>query len=383
MRKIETASEENLLRKQEIKEAVSATWQVDWTEFAVRPALRCIVGIAALLLLGLKLNNVGAGVMASSGALTAGFGAFYRFRWSRAAPMLLACLGISVSAFVSSITGHTIVGFTLVACFWAYGCGLLQTLGPGIWWVSLQCVIFALIASNFPVGLHESVTRTLLVLGGALLQSAVIMLFWRFDRQAERPASEPDDTVPFSIDAVKESARTFRSHLRANLSPATPIGRSALQLAVTVGLAAALSRLLPWGNGYWMPMTALIVVNTDWRQTFTKGLARIAGTLFGGGLATLLAVTLRPDPFTLVMLALTFAFLSYLFLRVNYAIYAIFITAYVVFQLATVGLPAAELVPARVLYTALGGVLALLLQIVWPVAVPDSREPLQEEARSV
>lgn len=370
-------AEERQLRREEVRSAVAATWQVDWSEFTLLPALRCLPGMAILLLLGLHFHNVGAGVMASSGALTVGFGSFYRFRWSRSAPMLLAALGITVAAFFSSLIGHTPLGFTLIAFFWAYLCGLLQVNGGGVWWISLQCVIFALIASNYPVGLGDTLTHTLLALGGALLEMLCIVLLWRL---AGTKPSVPDTEIPFSLDAIKESLAQFRAHLHTHRSPATRIGRSALRLAVTVGLAAALSRLLPLRNGYWMPMTALIVMTLDWRQTFTKSLARLAGTLAGGGLATLLAVSLRPGPLTLIALVLTFALLSYLFLRVNYAIYAIFITAYVVFQLASIGLPAADLIPARILYTALGGALALVVQLLWCVP-PAGTEDLPASER--
>jgi hypothetical protein len=362
-----TARAPRRLQSEEIQGAVSATWQVDWTEFALVPALRCLPGIALPLLLGLKFHNVGAGVMASSGALTVGFGSFYRFRWSRSAPMLLAVLGISLSAFISAIAEHTLLGFVLMACAWAYVCGLLRTLGDGIWWVSLQYVIFAMIASNFPVGFGNIVTRTLMVFGGGMLQALLIVLFWRITNGASRQGAATEDGIPFSMEAVRDSVRSFWSHLRRNLSPTTPIGRTALQLAVTVASAAAISRLLALHNGYWLPMTAVIVMNTDWRQTFTKGLGRVVGTLVGGGLATLLAVLLRPGPLELAGLVVLFAFFSFLFLRVNYGLYAIFITSYVVFQLAGVGLPTAELVPARIIATVLGGVLALVLQFVWPV----------------
>lgn len=379
----ETTREQRQVRKEEIKDALSATWQVEWAEFALYPALLCLPGIAILLLLGLEFHNVGAGVMASSGALTVGFGSFYRFRWSRSAPMLLATLGISFSAFISSLAEHTTLGFTLVACGWAYVCGLLQTLGTGIWWISLQCVIFAMIASNFPRGFGDIVTRTVMVFAGGLVQALLIMLFWRMERAPSDTGVGSPETIPYSATAVQESFRSFRSHLRDNLSPATPVGRTALQLAVIVALSAAFSRLLPLPNSYWLPMTAVIVMNTDWRQTFTKGMARIAGTVAGGGLATVLAVALHPGPLALVGLVVAFAFLSFLFLRVNYAVYAMFITAYVVFQLAGVGLPTAELVPARLLYTALGGVLALLLQFAWPVSSRERREVSSEGAGSV
>ena len=67
-------------------------------------------------------------------------------------------------------------------------------------------------------------------------------------------------------------------------------------------IAAALYRWLALPNGYWIPMTAAIVMKGTLRQTFQRGLARIIGTLAGAALATLIAATLRPDPWILAAL---------------------------------------------------------------------------------
>jgi uncharacterized membrane protein YccC len=50
---------------------------------------------------------------------------------------------------------------------------------------------------------------------------------------------------------------------------------------------------------------------------------------------------------------------------VNYAIFTVFVTAYVAFQLALVGLPESTVVVARIVSTLLGGGVALIAHLVW------------------
>ena len=70
-------------------------------------------------------------------------------------------------------------------------------------------------------------------------------------------------------------------------------------------------------------MTALLVLKPDFRQTLTRGVARIAGTLVGVEIATLIAAGIRPGALALAVLVIVFAWLCYSLLQVNYAIYVV------------------------------------------------------------
>ena len=60
-----------------------------------------------------------------------------------------------------------------------------------------------------------------------------------------------------------------------------------LRAAACVGLSLWLARLLGFSNGYWAPMTAMIVLKPGLSETGTRGLARLGGTIAGGATATL------------------------------------------------------------------------------------------------
>ena len=69
--------------------------------------------------------------------------------------------------------------------------------------------------------------------------------------------------------------------LWANLDLHSIACRHALRSTACVTLALAASRLLPVEHAYWMPMTAAIVLKPDFAATVNYGLLRVAGTLAG------------------------------------------------------------------------------------------------------
>ncbi|HEX6476435.1 MAG TPA: FUSC family protein, partial [Acidimicrobiales bacterium] len=174
------------------------------------------------------------------------------------------------------------------------------------------------------------------------------------------PVSEPDErTSPGRL-------RLVAIVMRANLTLSSSACRHALRLAVTVGVATLLYRVLPGSHSYWLPVTVLMVLKPDFSTTFVRGLGRVAGTLAGAVLATLLAATLHPGPAALTVLVVLMAFGAFTFYPANYGVYAVFLTGLVVFLVAFGGVPTDQAVVNRAFDTVAGGALALLAYAVWP-----------------
>ena len=154
--------------------------------------------------------------------------------------------------------------------------------------------------------------------------------------------------------------------LRANLGLESSTFRHALRLAATVGLATAVYRA--WGieRGYWITLTALIVLRPEFHDTIARGLARIAGTLAGAALATLIVWIYPPGHAALMVLIAVFVYGCYALFRINYAVFAACLTAYVIFLLMLSGIGEMTAATLRALYTIAGGALALLAYTVWP-----------------
>jgi uncharacterized membrane protein YccC len=145
-------------------------------------------------------------------------------------------------------------------------------------------------------------------------------------------------------------------------TPSAPILLdSPLVLATALVLATLLEKALGLQNGYWVPMTTLLVLRAQNRETVYRTLVRLGGTIAGAALATALTLWLRPARPTLIGLVAVSAFFSYLLLKTHYGLYAVALTSYVVFLLSFFGLPEPVVVKARVLGTALGGVVALVV----------------------
>ena len=188
---------------------------------------------------------------------------------------------------------------------------------------------------------------------------------WRI---ATVPADVPAQVAPqrrvptFAFPSIEDTIET----LRANMSQSSPFGRLAPRLAGTLALTTILGGVLPTAHGYWMPMTAVILLRPDFSQTALRGIARVVGTLIGAAFATALAAHVRPGSETYVALCILFAGVGYYVFKANYALFTVAITSYVAFALALLGQPEAMALRDRVLATVIAGILVGIAIYVWP-----------------
>ncbi|HEV7824025.1 MAG TPA: FUSC family protein [Mycobacteriales bacterium] len=167
---------------------------------------------------------------------------------------------------------------------------------------------------------------------------------------------------PRPLSRLRDSVLT----LRANLTPASAAFRHAVRLSGALVVATVLSHLLPVERGYWLPLTVLVVLQPDFGATFSRGFARIAGTVLGVGVATALLAALQPGPVLLAVLTVLLAFAAMAVFRVSFAAFSACVTAVITVLLAFTGLPGLSTVPDRLLDTVLGGAVAMLAYLVWP-----------------
>ena len=294
-------------------------------------------------------------MVAAGGALSVGFGAFQQLSSLRALPMILAAIGMAFSTLVGSVLGAHALPFALLLGLWAGFCGLATTLGAGAWWTVLQWVIAMLVAGSRPGSLLAGAERAILVLAGGGLQVLIVSAVRALHLTPEA-ATQPLPRAPL---------RTAGRLLRRHLSFHAPTGRYAVVLACSVGALDILSRQLDLPNGYWAPMTLLLLLKPAFRDTFKRGVQRVLGTLGGAGLSTLAAAYLRPsEPMTAVLVVVA-AFGSYSLLRVNYLAYSVCITAYIAFMLTLAGTPEPVVAINRVIGTVCGGLAALAVHSAW------------------
>ncbi len=172
-----------------------------------------------------------------------------------------------------------------------------------------------------------------------------------------RHLSQPSLTalVPLAL-------RTFRRELRWS----SPVCRHAVRVGVVVAVGYLIGKSLPPEHGYWVPLTAVMVLRPDFSRTYERGVARLVGTLFGVAVAGTVTVLFHPPPAASAGLAVVSVGLMYLLMRTGYAITSACIGSYVVFLLGVAGSTWSQTVLERIWLTAIGGALAMLSYAVFP-----------------
>jgi uncharacterized membrane protein YccC len=510
--------------REQTQRILAATLRTDWSQFEPLPALRCTCGVAIPLVLGVASGWPSVGVFGAVGAVSVGFGSFQGAYRGRVAVMLWAAAGMATSIVLGSLAGNGAVAATLVAALWGFVSGWVVALGPAASFVGLQSAVGAIVAQGFTATSSDAILRGLVVFGGGLIQTVLVVLVWPLRRYpAERAAvaaiyrslaayaaeipspettpPEPNtlvaagatlrDPQPFArandllaFRALVDEAERVRASLaalatqhqrlkasgdrqgleastglakeascvlleigravgagvdpdetpscwaaidahaavlsqdlmaadvlrrrlqaawrtsgvlnadlsprpepggvrtvallrlppvgdalntlRANLSFESAAFRHGVRLAATLGATTALYHAFSLPRGYWISLTALIVLKPEFQDTFARGVGRVAGTLLGATLATLVAATLHPTHAMLVLLLLACVWAGYALFRINYAVFSVCITGYVVFLMVLAGIDQSTVVTYRILDTALGGAAALLAYALWP-----------------
>ena len=323
----------------------------------------CIWAIALCLGVGIAVGHPGGGLIAAGGAMTVGFGAMQSIDGSRFVPMIGASVGMALSTLIGMVAGHQNYFLVVTCAIWGFGYGLLTTRAAGVSWVGQQCVVTLLVASAYPFGPRQAAIRASLVLAGGAVQ----ILFTSIQLRVLRTLHQ--DLYAFLRHSLEEKtafrlsmAASFRRVLGEN-APPNPIFHFGIRLAIVLALSAEIYRRMQVPSGYWIPMTALLVLKPAFNETVKRALARIAGTLVGAVLTSYLVAHLQPTPAMLAVLVVLFAFLAYSMLNVNYAVFTMFLTAYIVFLLALANLPGPVIAHRRAVCTITGGVLALVVHL--------------------
>lgn len=335
----------------------------DWKQFSWRIPLMCLFAIAISLAIGIAAGHPGGGLIAAGGAMTVGFGAMQSIEGSRLVPMIGAAIGMSISTLIGMVAGHENYVLLITCAIWGFIYGLLTTRAAGVSWVGQQWVITLLVASAFPFHLRDAAIRASLVLAGGALQIILIGIQLRVLRELHT------DFFSFVRHSYAEQAalrinmaQAFRRMLGRD-APPNPVFHFGLRLAVVLAASAEIYRRWSVPSGYWIPMTAMLVLKPAFNETVKRAVARISGTLAGAVLTSYLVAHLEPTPVMLAVLVVIFAFLAYSTLNVNYALFTLFLTAYIVFLLALANLPGMVVAHRRAVCTITGGLLALLVHL--------------------
>ncbi|WP_266169089.1 FUSC family protein [Dyella subtropica] len=221
---------------------------------------------------------------------------------------------------------------------------------------TLQASENALLGRN---GSSESLATHIHALSGQLA-AAVRNANWAGSR-GEWRASAAETPLPTAL-----RGDSAWSTLRANLTPHSVAFRHAVRSAVCLSAALLIARKLGLPHGYWLPMTAAIVLRPDFAATFNFGFLRVVGTVLGLILTTALLHISPHEPWAhlalMAVLCMAFRYLA----TAHYGIAVAALTGTVVILLSFEGVNPSDAVIDRVINTAMGSGMALLAYVLWP-----------------
>lgn len=338
----------------------------DWKQFSFHIPLIGTIAVGLCLFGGVMLGHPSAGLIAGGGAFTIGFGTNQRIADSRLWPMIAATCAMFLSTLIGMLAGHRGITLVFAASIWGFIYGILTARASGISWVGQQSAITLFVASAFPAGPHAAFLRALLIFGGGALQILITSLCLCLLpelaanlRTLRRIGSEELNML------LSTHPAAYLQRLRSIPETVTQIPSFpyAIRMSITIAIAAEIYRHLGIQSGYWIPMTALLVQKPAFSETFSRAFLRIGGTLAGAVISTVFLVHIHPNLFYLAALATFFALWSYATNAINYGLYTLFLTSYIVFLLSLNALPGPVIAHRRALCTIAGGLIAILIHM--------------------
>lgn len=334
-----------------------------WQNQTLRADLILTLPIALCLGIGIAVGHPAAGMIAAGGAMNTGFGQKQSIDNSQLLPMIFVTFGMAFSGFFGVLLGHENLLLVAMAALWGFGYGMLTARPGGYSWVGQQCVITFLVASAFPASLGAAAGRGLLLFAGGALQLILSSILLRLFRDLRTRLSQLTHYLREEEAALRaaliETAASVRQ--RRFLNSAIPYS---LRLAATLAISTEIYRRLHYPSGYWIPMTALLVLKPGLTDTVSRAIARVLGTMCGAIAVSLCLAHLHSTPIVLAAFTVLFGWLAYGLINVNYALFSMAITGYIVFLLALNEVPGPTIAERRTFCTALGGAVALSLRLV-------------------
>ena len=160
--------------------------------------------------------------------------------------------------------------------------------------------------------------------------------------------------------------RSVAAAIRGQLHWTSPILRHALRLSAATAVGTAVARFGGVGQGYWIALTALMVLRPETAHTYTRCVGRVAAIAAGIVVATALTTLWHPTGVAAAALAVVFLGLTYALAGFGFLALSAALAAALVFIIDIAATEAAGF-EERFIATAIGGALAVLAH----AALPD------------
>ncbi len=200
---------------------------------------------------------------------------------------------------------------------------------------------------------------------------ACMTLVVRLAELAEAPAEAGDAArtgQPEAAGLPEGRWRQVAASVVGQVRASGQVARYALRLAVAAMIAVTLARLSPAGQGYWLALTTMFVVQPTVSQTVKVSSLRLGGTVLGAILASVLALLFH-NPVLLALTIVPLATGTLAARALSYVSYILFLTPHfiLVAHLGTPDGPPWALAVSRVGNSVAGALIGVLVSLVaWP-----------------
>jgi uncharacterized membrane protein YccC len=145
-----------------------------------------------------------------------------------------------------------------------------------------------------------------------------------------------------------------------NLSFQSSTFRYSLRVALVAIFGFAVSRILSGaGHSYWILFTIVFIMKPAFSLSKERNYQRIGGTL-AGGLISFPVMLYVHNNIVLFILLMSFMIIAYSFMRVNYMVFVVFMTSYVLLMFKLLGAGSLNIIGERVMDTLLGASMAFV-----------------------
>ncbi len=159
-----------------LKRSSKEVLRIDRSQLTAFQAIRGTIGIIIPLAIGVATGHVVEGVSIAGGAaIVASVGLTTTSR-VRTRTMLLVCIGVALSAFVGSVTGHIGWLSVLVVGIWGFGAGMMVAISQPAMILGLQSTLALIILTHFELDPAQAAIQAILMFAGALLQTTLAIL---------------------------------------------------------------------------------------------------------------------------------------------------------------------------------------------------------------
>ena len=209
---------------------------------------------------------------------------------------------------------------------------------------------------------------------------------------AERHMTSPAEQVAPTGDQGAVQPDHWLRRLRDNLTTESLSLRHAARFALTGAALTMLTKGLRLEMGYWITITAVIILQAYPSATWQRAIQRVGGTLLGGLIAAGAAFVLH-GPAAIVIVVVPLSLLSMAFRGVSYTLYIVCITPLFILITELInrgGVLSPALGGLRMLDNVVGAAFGMLATFVlWPsweahfLRQPPRRGPTRQRALSV